>query len=104
MQRWKVDQLKQDGKSYSEFLRQAEMSMGVYRLAPGATDGQTPHAEDEVYFVISGRARFQGGDQDMPVQPGDLLYVPASVPHRFHSITEALELLVFFAPAEGSRQ
>ena len=33
---------------------------------------------------------------------GDLLYVPAREPHRFHSIEEELLLLVVFAPPEGS--
>ena len=42
------------------------------------------------------------GDEDLAVRPGHLLTVPARVEHRFHSITEDLLLLVFFAPAEGS--
>jgi hypothetical protein len=29
-----------------------------------------------------------------------MVYVPAHVIHRFHTITEALTILVFFAPAE----
>jgi quercetin dioxygenase-like cupin family protein len=41
------------------------------------------------------------GDEDRPVQPGNILFVAADVNHRFHSITEDLLLLVFFAPAEG---
>jgi mannose-6-phosphate isomerase-like protein (cupin superfamily) len=42
------------------------------------------------------------GDEDVAVTPGHLLTVPPRVEHRFHSITEDLLLLVFFAPAEGS--
>jgi mannose-6-phosphate isomerase-like protein (cupin superfamily) len=37
------------------------------------------------------------------VAAGDVLFVPMKEPHRFHDIREDLELLVFFAPAEGSR-
>jgi hypothetical protein len=31
-----------------------------------------------------------------------VVFVAASVPHRFHDITEQLEIVVFFAPPEGS--
>lgn len=85
---------------YSEFLRVPTMSVGTYVLAAGATDRQTPHTEDEVYYVVRGRGRFQNGDGDHPVGPGDVLFVPARRPHRFHSIAEELLLLVVFAPAE----
>ena len=44
------------------------------------------------------------GDEDVAVGPGHLLTVPARVEHRFHSITEDLLLLTFFAPAEGSAE
>lgn len=52
------------GKLYREFLRVPAMSAGLYVLAPGATDPQNPHHEDEMYYVIRGRARFHAADQD----------------------------------------
>jgi mannose-6-phosphate isomerase-like protein (cupin superfamily) len=87
-------------EGYSEFLRVPTMSAGVYVLAAGATDGQAPHTEDEVYYVIRGRGQFRLGQENQAVNPGDVLFVPAEVPHQFHSITEELVLLVVFAPAE----
>jgi len=89
------------GKLYHEFLRVPAMSAGIYELAAGATDPQNPHAQDEVYYVIAGRAHIRVGDEERPVQPGDTIYVAAQIPHKFHTITEDLTLLVFFAPAEG---
>lgn len=79
------------------------MSVGVYVLAAASEDRQTPHGEDEIYYVVRGRARFRNGEEDVPARPGDILYVPARVPHRFHSIEQELVLLVVFAPAEGSQ-
>jgi mannose-6-phosphate isomerase-like protein (cupin superfamily) len=90
------------GESYLEFLRERSMSMGLYVLRVGEEDKQQPHGEDEVYFVIRGKGRFRAGDEDCAVGSGDVLYVGKGVEHRFHAITEALELLVFFAPAEGT--
>ncbi|HXF64931.1 MAG TPA: dimethylsulfonioproprionate lyase family protein [Caldilineaceae bacterium] len=88
---------------YMEFLKQPAMSAGLYRLAAGATDPQHPHSEDEVYYVVSGRAQIRIEGEDRPVGPGSLVYVPAHAEHRFHSIDQELVVLVFFAPAEGSR-
>jgi mannose-6-phosphate isomerase-like protein (cupin superfamily) len=88
------------GKSYLEFLRVASMSAGVYALPAGADDTQTPHHEDELYFVVRGNGRFLAGAEDRPVAAGALIFVAAEVPHRFHDITEDLQVLVFFAPAE----
>ena len=99
------------GRPYLEFLRGPAMSCGVYVLAPGEADKQKPHAEDEVYYVIQGKAKMAmrvkdretPGDSkmvDREVAPGDVIFVRAHEEHRFHSIEEELQLLVIFAPAE----
>ena len=87
-------------KAYREFLRVPSMSAGVYVLAAGAIDAQRPHHEDEVYYVIRGRARFKAGSEDQEVSAGSVIFVAAEVEHRFHDITEELAVLVLFAPAE----
>ena len=83
-------------------LRSDLLSVGVYVLPAGGVDGQKPHAEDEVYFAVRGRAKFRVGSDDHPVGPGTLLFVPALKPHHFHEIEEELVLVVFWAPPEGS--
>lgn len=90
------------GEPYHEFLREPSMSIGLYVLPAGATDGQSPHTEDEAYVVLAGRSRFTAGDATRDVAPGDTIFVPAGVPHRFHDITDELRLIVVFAPPEGS--
>jgi mannose-6-phosphate isomerase-like protein (cupin superfamily) len=89
------------GEAWIEFLRVPALSMGVYGLAAGADDPQTPHREDEVYYVVSGRGVLRVEDVDQPVQSGSVVFVDANAQHRFHSITEDLTALVFFAPAES---
>jgi mannose-6-phosphate isomerase-like protein (cupin superfamily) len=91
------------GKPYFEFLRAPDLSVGLYRLAAGGLDAQLPHGEDEVYYVLSGRASIRVADEDRSVMPGSVIYVAKQVEHKFHSILEDLTLLVFFAPAEYSR-
>src|SRR5579864_3577263 len=97
----KIDQARaESGKLYIEFLRVPAMSAGLYVLAAGAADLQRPHHEDEMYYVIRGRARFRAGDDDREVSAGSMLFVAAEVEHRFYDIAEELGVLVFFAPAE----
>ena len=88
--------------SYLEFLRRGSLSVGLYVLAKGALDPQQPHGEDEVYYVVGGRARFRAGAEDRAVAAGATLFVAAGLEHRFHDIEEDLTVLVFFAPAEGT--
>lgn len=93
---------KRAGGLYLEFLRIPPMSVGLYALHAGGVDPQTPHREDEVYFVIRGRAAITIAGRDYPVEPGETIFVPKGVDHRFHSVTDALELLVVFAPEESA--
>jgi len=77
------------------------MSAGLYVLAAGANDPQKPHNQDELYYVIRGRARMKGKDEDQEVSAGSVIFVAAKVEHRFYDISEELTVLVFFAPAES---
>lgn len=89
------------GKPYREFLRVPSMRAGLYVLAAGATDEQRPHHEDEMYYVVRGKARFRAGGEDREVSAGSVMFVAADVEHRFYEISEELAVLVFFAPAES---
>ena len=85
------------GSPYREFLRVPALSSGVYSLPAGATDLQSPHDEDEVYFVLSGSGRVRVEGEERPVGPGSILYVGATSEHSFFEIDEDITLLVFFA-------
>lgn len=91
------------GEPWYEFLREEMLSSGLYVLKAGEEDKQQPHTEDEVYYVISGKGRFRAGDEDIAAEAGAVIFVEAHAEHRFHSITEDLTILVFFAPPEGSQ-
>ncbi len=98
-----LDERNNQGRPYLEFLRKSSMSAGIYVLPAGGVDGQQPHTEDELYYVVSGHAFIRVGKEDRPVQAGSLVFVGAHMEHRFYSIEEELVVLVFFAPAEYSQ-
>jgi quercetin dioxygenase-like cupin family protein len=90
-------------KLYLEFLRVSAMSAGLYVLPAGAVDPQHPHSEDELYYVVKGRARMTVGNEERAVTAESLIFVEANQEHRFYDITEDLVVLVFFAPAEHAQ-
>jgi mannose-6-phosphate isomerase-like protein (cupin superfamily) len=89
------------GMPYLEFWRVAAMSAGIYVLARGSTDTQVPHQQDEMYYVVRGRARMRAGSEDQLVKEGSVVFVAAEVDHLFYDIQEELTVLVLFAPAEA---
>jgi mannose-6-phosphate isomerase-like protein (cupin superfamily) len=101
---WDLDELLERhadaGRLYLEFLRVPALSVGLYRLPTGGDDPQSPHREDEVYHVLSGAATMRVGEEDRQVAAGSTAFVAAGVPHRFHTITDELVVLVVFGPAE----
>jgi mannose-6-phosphate isomerase-like protein (cupin superfamily) len=82
---------------YYEFLRVPSLSCGIYTLAAGSKDLQSPHDEDEVYYVVRGKAQLRVGDDVHTARPGSILYVRATSEHSFFEIEEDMTLLVFFA-------
>jgi mannose-6-phosphate isomerase-like protein (cupin superfamily) len=102
-----IDQLRSEfaGRAirYREFLRVPALHCGLYRLERGSRDMQTPHDEDEVYYVLEGKAKLKVGDELKEVSPGMLLYVRATETHSFFEIEEDMVLLVVFATGPLNR-
>ena len=84
-------------RSYRQFLDVSSMHMGIYTLAAGAKDGQSPHSQDEIYYVEEGIAKINILGKDYDVKKGSVIFVPAKAQHHFHSIEADLKTLVFFS-------
>jgi mannose-6-phosphate isomerase-like protein (cupin superfamily) len=69
--------------------------------APRGHDPQKPHTRDEAYIVVSGSGIFVAGDKRHAFGPGDFLFVPAHVAHRFEDFSDDLTLWVVFYGPEG---
>ena len=87
------------GERYVELFQHGTLSVELY--APRGRAPQRPHTRDEVYVVVQGRGRFRNGDDAHPFGPGDLLFVPAGVVHRFEDFTDDLAVWVIFYGPEG---
>jgi mannose-6-phosphate isomerase-like protein (cupin superfamily) len=84
-------------------LESDDLSVGTYSVPAGGQDDQSPHTEDEIYVVRSGRATLVTDSGIAPVEPGGVIYIPAGEHHRFTDVTEDLALIVIFAPPYGAR-
>jgi mannose-6-phosphate isomerase-like protein (cupin superfamily) len=89
---------------FDEFFFGEQLSLTLVRWLAGEVDTQTPHSEDEVYHVVSGRARITVAGESRDVTAGSIVFVAAGVEHRFHDIEEDLLTLVFWAPPRHSRE
>ena len=76
------------------FDRGDDISIELY--APVGTDKQQPHERDELYIVATGQGTFSRGEELVTFGPGDLLYVPAYVPHRFETFSDDFKVWVIF--------
>lgn len=83
------------------FDRGDDISVELY--APVGIDRQTPHGRDELYIVASGHGTFSRGKELVAFEAGDLLYVPAYVPHRFETFSEDFKTWVIFYGPTRSR-
>jgi mannose-6-phosphate isomerase-like protein (cupin superfamily) len=95
-----VARLDTSGHDFAEFFRapSGTLSMTIAFWPAGGEDPQEPHAEDEVYYVASGRGRIKVAEDDREVLAGSVVYVAAGVEHRFHSIEDDMQVVVFWSP------
>jgi len=87
------------GERWATVLEHGTLDVEIY--APRGTDPQKPHTRDEVYVVVQGRGTFRNGESVAPFGPGDVLFVPARVVHRFEDFTDDLVVWVVFYGPEG---
>jgi mannose-6-phosphate isomerase-like protein (cupin superfamily) len=77
-------------------------TMLVELFAPRGADTQSPHAQDELYFVHAGTGTFACGGERHAFAPGTCFFVPAGVEHRFESFSpDFATWVVFWGPPGG---
>lgn len=91
-----------DGERSAEVFRHGTLKVRVY--APENVDHQTPHKQDEIYVVIKGFGTYISDAGRQTVHPGDFLFAPAGVAHRFEGFTADFAVWVFFYGPEGGEK
>jgi mannose-6-phosphate isomerase-like protein (cupin superfamily) len=88
-----------NGEAWRVLFEHGSFELEIY--APRGHDPQQPHARDEIYVVIAGTGYFRNGDRRHAFKPGDLLFVPAGVVHRFEEFSDDFATWVIFYGPEG---
>ena len=92
--------LQQSGKLFIEIFRHGTLSLEIYK--PEEKDNQQPHDRDEVYVIISGTGHFYSGGNSCKFNPGDFLFVPAGIEHRFENFSPDFSTwVIFYGPLGG---
>ena len=91
-----------NGERWAIVLEHGTLEVEIY--APRGRDPQNPHTRDELYVVVSGSGEFVNGEERQKFGPGDALFVPARVPHRFENFTDDLVVWVVFYGPEGGEK
>jgi len=88
------------GQLFTKVMGRGPMSVEIYR--PVKTDTQSPHQQDELYVIISGKGEFLNDGKRSPFNPGDVLFVPAGIEHRFENFTDDFATwVIFYGPKGG---
>ena len=87
---------------FQTLFEHGTLSVEIYK--PDKLDKQQPHTRDEVYVVISGTGYFFRGGNRTLFGPGDFLFVPAFMEHRFEDFSDDFVTWVIFYGPEGGEQ
>jgi mannose-6-phosphate isomerase-like protein (cupin superfamily) len=89
------------GDASVTLFQQGEVNLLLF--VPQDQDNQVAHKRDELYVVQAGHGIFKRGGETVRFDAGDVLFVPAGVPHRFASFSAEFKAwVVFFGPEGGA--
>jgi quercetin dioxygenase-like cupin family protein len=70
-------------------------------LAKGAIVPKHAHANEQITWIVEGRLRLKlgdGGEQVVDLGPGDVLHIPAHMPHEAEALEDTLDVDAFAPP------
>lgn len=83
-----------DGVWFIEPFKKGKIKLELF--APRGKDYQTPHDEDEFYFIVRGSGTLIIDGEANTCAAGDAFFVPARVPHHFENFSDDFATWVVF--------
>jgi mannose-6-phosphate isomerase-like protein (cupin superfamily) len=78
-----------------------QLSMGTYSIPKGGLDDQAVHNEDEIYVIVTGKAKMTTDEGSEDIGPGSVVFIPAWEKHLITDIEEDISMIGIFAPPVG---
>lgn len=92
-----------EGVPFVQVLQRGSMSLELFE--PRGEDRQQPHTQDELYLVLAGTSGFVRGQERITCAPGDAIFVPAGMAHRFVGMSAGFRTwVVLYGPSGGERR
>ncbi len=82
---------------YHTFINRDNLAAGILRLKPGEEDTQSPHDDDEIYYVVRGDGFLNIAGKDYHISEAKAYFVGKNIEHKFHGNKKELVVLYFFA-------
>ncbi|QPM90673.1 cupin domain-containing protein [Pseudooceanicola algae] len=64
----------------------ANLCHGIFYMAPDSEEAPHTHQVAETIYVLSGCGHVQLGDEELKLETGDMVFIPAGCPHGFHAV------------------
>jgi len=71
-------------------------------LKQGCVVPKHSHENEQFTYILEGALRFLVGEEadEMVVRAGEVLHLPANVPHEAHALEDTLDVDIFYPPRE----
>jgi quercetin dioxygenase-like cupin family protein len=82
-------------------------ALGLVEALIPPLSGPVAHAhadQDETFYVIDGTLEFLDGDQTFTAAPGDVVFIPRNIRHRFKNVGPAPAKMLFMYTPGGTEQ
>lgn len=89
-----------DGGTSATLFRHGTLEIKASK--PQSPNIQTPHRQDELYFVARGSGVLFHDGERSPFAAGDVLFVAAGTEHHFEDVSDDLQIwVIFYGPPGG---
>ncbi len=103
--RWSELPLEQVNPQFQRhFVVGDRMMVARILLQKGAVVPLHSHVNEQVTYVLEGALKFQIEGQEIVVRGGEVLCIPANVPHQAEALEDTVDLDIFDPPREDWMQ
>jgi quercetin dioxygenase-like cupin family protein len=81
-----------------QFINTTSATIARFILKKGAIVPTHQHPNEQIAFVVEGKLKFTVDGREVTISAGELLCIPANVPHSAEAMEDTLDIDVFTPP------
>ncbi|MBA3722580.1 MAG: cupin domain-containing protein [Parachlamydiaceae bacterium] len=87
-------------KVYRHYVWGEKIMLVYFKLEKGAIVPEHHHPNEQVTYILKGSVEVTTQGKKYVVKQGEVLILPANVPHRFEALEDCIDLDVFSPPRQ----